>query len=232
MRQLKSVIKRRFPILAYILKYIKSIPLRLRSMESVFTEIYHKTKWGGSESRSGPGSSLIQTTALRAKLPLLLKEISTRSFLDIPCGDCYWMSKVELDVDLYIGADIAQDLIEDNMQRFGNSKRHFVKLDIAKHRLPQVDVVFCRDLLVHYSFKDIFQAVDNIKKSNSKYLLTTTFTRLETNEDIITGRWRPLNLQKAPFYFPDPIRIINEECTERDGRYSDKSLGLWNIADL
>jgi hypothetical protein len=33
-----------------------------------------------------------------------------------------------------------------------------------------------------------------------------------------------------PFSFPKPIKVINEGCPERG--YSDKSLGLWRIAEL
>jgi hypothetical protein len=31
---------------------------------------------------------------------------------------------------------------------------------------------------------------------------------------------------------PPPILVINENCTEHDGQYAHKSLGLWKIADL
>ena len=50
--------------------------------------------------------------------------------------------------------------------------------------------------------------------------------------DIVTGDWRPLNLQDKPFNFPSPILIINENCTEDGGEYSDKSMALWDISKL
>jgi hypothetical protein len=60
--------------------------------------------------------------------------------------------------------------------------------------------------------------------------LTTTYPDLlQTNKNIITGDWRPLDLQKAPFNFPNPIKIANENCTS-DLR--EKSLGLWKISDI
>jgi hypothetical protein len=37
-------------------------------------------------------------------------------------------------------------------------------------------------------------AVENFKASGSGFLGTTTFTRQDGNEDIVTGQWRPLNL--------------------------------------
>jgi hypothetical protein len=44
--------------------------------------------------------------------------------------------------------------------------------------------------------------------------------------------WRPLNLQAAPFHFPDPLALIDEKCTEDDGVYADKQLGLWSLSDI
>jgi hypothetical protein len=62
--------------------------------------------------------------------------------------------------------------------------------------------------------------------------MTTTFTECEENVDIVTGDWRIINLQIPPFSLPEPVLILNEECTEGDGTYADKSLGLWKISDL
>ena len=101
-----------------------------------------------------------------------------------------------------------------------------------KDTLPTSDIIFVRDCLVHLSFKNIFEAIENIKKSSSKYLLTTTFTDRDENIDIITGDWRPLNLEIKPFLFPAPEKIIIENCTEGEGKYKDKSMGLWSIKKL
>ena len=72
----------------------------------------------------------------------------------------------------------------------------------------------------------------NIKRSRILYLLTTTFPDCEENEDITTGDWRLLNLERPPFNLPPPIQLINEGCSESNGKYSDKSLGLWLIEDI
>ena len=63
-------------------------------------------------------------------------------------------------------------------------------------------------------------------------MLTTTFPDCDENIDIVTGDWRIINLERAPFNFPKPIKMINEKCTEGNGTYSDKSLGLWPIDQL
>ena len=54
---------------------------------------------------------------------------------------------------------------------------------------------------------DVNWILENIKKSNVKYFLTTNFLNRK-NDDIRTGEWRPLCLQEPPFNFPKPIKTI------------------------
>ena len=96
----------------------------------------------------------------------------------------------------------------------------------------QPDLLLCRDALVHFSFADIHRALANLKRSAIPYVLATTFPTTDVNDDITTGDWQPLNLEALPIRFPPPLRLINEGCTEGAGRFSDKSLGLWRVADL
>jgi hypothetical protein len=201
------------------------------SMFDKFNTIYKNNSWGDPESVSGTGSNMLQTAVIRNELPNIIKTLDIQSMLDIPCGDFNWMSTVNLEID-YIGADIVSDIIEKNNKKYSNDKRKFVSLDVTKDDLPKVDIIFCRDCLVHFSFNDINKAIKNIKRSESKYLLTTSFTRPAENVDIETGSWRPLNLQFPPSSLSEPIMLINENCNENNGIYSDKSLGLWKIDDL
>lgn len=93
-------------------------------------------------------------------------------------------------------------------------------------------MILCRDCFLHFSFDDIFSAIHNFKMSGCSWLLTTTFTGCTKNYDIVTGDWRTLNLELAPFYFPRPGFLLREDCPQNQGFYSDKSLALWSISDL
>ncbi|WP_250125377.1 class I SAM-dependent methyltransferase [Chroococcidiopsis sp. CCMEE 29] len=207
--------------------------MRGLNLEGIFTTIYQTNLWGGEESRSGSGSALIQTERLRVALPKLLTELRAMSLLDIPCGDFGWMSQVDLKVD-YIGADIVAELVARNNTRYATvgSPRRFLQLDLTRDDLPRMDVVLCRDCLVHLSYPNIFQALANVRRSGAGYLLTTTFIEHDRNQDIEDGDWRLLNLQRPPFDLPQPLTLIVEECTEEQGAYADKALGLWRVADL
>jgi len=195
----------------------------------VFTNIYRNNGW---RYTSGAGSSLAETENVRRDIAALIAELRPRSILDIPCGNHLWMSHVDMKECRYIGADIVRDLVLRDRSQYTEPNKEFVILDITRSPLPAVDLIICRDCLVHLSERLIRKALNNVKKSRSTYLLTTTFQEREMNEDIKTGGWRPLNLQISPFNFPEPILLTREGCTEAAGAYKDKSLGLWRVDDI
>lgn len=198
-----------------------------------FTRFYGGNVFVQSESRSGEGSSLFQTRIIREEIPRLVRELNVDSFIDAPCGDLFWIKEIDLPVRRYLGVDVVSEVIAKNKRQHANNQRTFKVFDITENVLPKADMIFCRDCLVHLTYKEGLAALRNFKKSGSKYLLTTTFPGREENSD---GRgsyfWRPLNLELAPFNFPKPIRIINEGCLEDGGKFADKSLGLWRLEDL
>lgn len=204
------------------------ISLDLRSR---FEYIYQQNLWGSDESRSGLGSTSIETETLRKCIPELIQSLGIHSVLDIPCGDFAWLSQVDLGVS-YTGADIVESLVTTNNQKYGSDSRRFVLLDLTADTLPQSDLILCRDCLVHFSYSNIQRALRNIKKSGSKYLLTTNFLEVATNRDIEDGDWRPLNFQQAPFHFPAPSHVIVENCIECDGAFRDKTLSLWRVEEI
>ena len=201
-------------------------------MEYTFTGIYKSNAFGGKDSVSGPGSDVHQTRIITSELPALFNTLNISKMLDIPCGDFHWMKSVDLNSIDYTGADIVKELIQKNREKYARDGVRFQYLNLIKDKLPKVDLIFCRDCLVHFSFAEIYLALDNVCNSQSKYFLTTTFTGRKENHDIETGKWRVLNLELVPFLLPKPLTIINEGCTEGDGAYEDKALGLWRIADI
>ncbi|MEV0277394.1 class I SAM-dependent methyltransferase [Streptomyces sp. NPDC050610] len=242
-------------------------------MEDVFTELYDSDTWNlfpggesgaagedgdgnegrtarrggdGDASRSGNGSNLTQTATLRSELPELIARLGVRTLLDIPCGDFYWMSRLDLGIDSYIGADLVPEVVERNKRDFARPGREFRVLDITRSPLPRVGMIFSRDCLVHFSDAAVRKALENVKRSGSTYFAATTFTgRTDNAADIETGGWRSLNLCRAPFSLPAPSHLINENCSEvyvaQEGGgsgvhvqhdFADKSIGVWRVADL
>ncbi|MEO8474622.1 MAG: hypothetical protein ABI477_20640 [Chryseolinea sp.] len=233
---MKKLIKKLFPglVIVYnrLYNYIVHYRFKNLAMEQVFATIYKENHWGDNESKSGTGSNAKNAQSVVQIFTKIKSSYSVNTVVDIPCGDFNWMKNVDLNGIMYIGADIVGDLIEGNNKQYGRSNIEFRKLNMIESNIPKADLIFCRDCLVHFSYKDIKKALDAVKASGSLYFVTTTFPS-HKNYDIITGDWRPLNLQAAPFNFPTPSFIENEDCMEDDsGKYQDKSLAVWKISDL
>jgi hypothetical protein len=130
----------------------------------------------------------------------------------------------------YVGADIVPELVAANQQCFGSHSRRFVKCNLTSDPLPCVDLILCRDCLVHLSLRDVRHALANIKRSGSRFLLTTTHNQVHTNNDIVTGEWRRLNLEAAPFFLPPPSLLIDEKCSNPYA--PDKYIGFWQIDEI
>lgn len=180
--------------------------------------------WRGGMTRSGLGSTLAATVSLRAALPSLLARHGIQSLLDAACGDFHWARNMDWGTIRYIGVDIVADLIEGNREQYARPQLTFELRDIVRDELPEVDAILCRDCLIHFCFEDVLKAVGNFKCSGARLLLTTTFPSLVANARIVTGHYHPINLQIAPYDFPEPLELIAET--------SGKFLGVWRMEEL
>ena len=203
------------------------------STRQIFSRIYQKNSWANAESASGDGSDLVQTATIRGELQRLIAELKIRVLLDAPCGDFNWIQHVSMELEQYIGADIVPGLIAANSERYGGPRARFQILDICTDPLPKADLIVCRDCLVHLPLGLGGAAINNFIDSGADYLLTTTYPGLiQSNKELLViGNWRPLDLCLEPFSLPGPIKMIREQCTEKDD-FAEKSLGLWDLRPL
>ena len=221
----KSFMKSRFPRAVSAYRDARQA-LRGTSLATVFTEIYQTNAWRDPESVSGRGSTLARTKVVTSHLPLLLQELNATSLIDAACGDFNWMRHVDLGTIKYIGVDIVPALIVRNPQLYQTVQRTFAVHDITKDRLPDADVILCRDCLIHLSFTSIKAAISNFKETSATHLLCTTHTTVTENTDCPDGSWRNLNLLLPPFNFPQPVKSLVEDVE------LGKCLGVWRLADL
>lgn len=205
----------------------------------IFGKIYRERGWHSGESVSGWGSELRNTERVIRELPGFLRRHGITSMLDAPCGDFNWMRHVDLSGIDYTGADIVPELVAANQTAYGGPGRRFQTLNLIEDRLPQADLILCRDCLFHFSHADVFRALENCAASGARYLLTTTFLyrTYPRNGDIQTGQWTPINLEMPPYELAPPIALLIEGSTE--GIFygeevgvvpqSDRCLGLWHM---
>jgi glycosyltransferase involved in cell wall biosynthesis len=201
------------------------------STQRVFAEL-HRSKLWDPASLSGPGSTVEETALVRERLEALFRELSIRTLCDAGCGDASWITLITAGLDRYAGFDVVDALILDNLSRHRVTNHFFQAADFTRDVLPRADAILCRDALVHLPFELGLAAVDNFIKSESTYLITTSFPAVAENRNPELGVWRPLNLTAPPYNFPPPVRYLHERPPHSDEPCNSKSLGVWRLADL
>ena len=217
------------------LRFFKHFLLRMLGLVSnrwMFTFVNIFGLFGNSKSVSGPGSDLEATRVVRPAIASIIKKYNIQSILDAPCGDFLWMNQLDLTGINYLGVDLVARQIKNNSVHYGSGEKTFKVLDVVNENVPKVDLIICRDLLVHLTNGDALKVLSNFVDSGSSYLLITSFPDHKTNHNLELGFFRPINLQIAPFGLMSPIEIINEECLEGNGEFQDKSMLLYELAGL
>lgn len=204
-----AVLKKIFTHIRYKLQKYFSVEqsiFREKSTKITFSKIYANNYWDNAESVSGSGSTLAYTENLRRQLPVIFEEYDIKVLLDTPCGDFNWMKEVmkECPKIKYIGGDIVDEIIHNNIACYSNRNIAFQVLDITRDELCAADLIIVRDCLFHLSFSDINLFLRNLSRSSIRYLLTTSYD-IEggiVNANIKTGEFREVNLFLPPFNFP------------------------------
>lgn len=198
-------------------------------MKDIFTKIVNQGHWKSDRTVCGHGSTMTYTANLRENLLPLLEKYQIKSMFDAPCGDYFWMSQTVLPAQMkYIGGDIVENLITENKEKFPDIE--FCVFDITKDPLPEVDLFFCRDCLIHFSNADIRLVLDNIARSSVKYVLMTSYDHAD-NRDIRTGDFRGVDFMNDPYGFEPPVETIKDWIHG----FSPRSMCLWskqNIVDF
>ena len=234
--------------------------------KSAFDHVYAAHVWGLAGGGSGPGSSLASTRAISALLVHFVMAYNINTFLDAACGAMEWMPGTLDSIDdirtvnglagrtalpplNYTGADIVGALIARHRQSFGLRPHwKFVHADMTAPSWPtQVggahDVVMARDVFFHMSSDKVIEALRNIQRTGSRWLLAThTPFSVKNNSDLPTssprgmglnqGGVRGLNLNLPPYNLPPPKWEFTELNNHGARAKNSKQLGLWLLDEL
>jgi hypothetical protein len=190
--------------LKYPFRQLEQYLFYKKDIEIIFQTIYDKNLWSSTESKSGRGSEILYTENLRLWLEKNISNYDIKNIVDSPCGDFNWMRYVLQHVSAdYLGIDIVEKLIDKNIKKYSSKNIGFKKGNIIKDPIPTCDLLIVRDCLFHFSYYDINRFLENIDKTNYKYLLTTSHVMSDDfkNHDIKTGNYRRIDLLKPPFNF-------------------------------
>lgn len=193
-------------------------------MKEIFESIIKNKRW--RDTVCGTGSTVKFTEPLRHNLKAFLEKHQLTSMLDAPCGDYSWMSITALPTGFdYMGADIVEDLVSANKIKYPNID--FRQLDISQDHLPDVDVLFCRDCLIHFSFQDIKTTLTNIVRSNIKHVMLTNYPDINS-PDINTGDFHKTNFTIDPINLGSPIDSIFDWIPGTANGDQKRCMSLWH----
>lgn len=152
--------------------------------------------------QSGPGSTAAFSAPYRTWLEtFLMWDDKIASIVDLGCGDMEIMSRVNLHGADYLGIDCIDERICRNRVQHPHMK--FEIGEFHTMEIPECDLILCKDVLQHWKTADILAWLEQLRahRDRFRYALLTNCNYLTdaVNADILTGRWRPLDLTKPPF---------------------------------
>lgn len=183
---------------------------------------------GLPETRCGFGSKVESTAKVREWLPQLFKALQVYSVLDAPCGDFNWMAHVDLSGINYIGVDSESEMVQAATEKSSEpgkapSSKIIVCADLLGWPLPVpvCDLIICRDFLQHLPTVDAQHVTLAFMATGARYIAATCHSNSSNGDIVRRGDFRPLNLCRPPFNWPDPLHAVS------DG--DNRALGLWAL---
>ncbi len=193
-----------------------------------------KRRFGTPETFCGHGSYRINAIDAKKFINNIIFNYCIESMLDIGCGDLNWIdidfiTKGEFGVN-YTGYDFDEGFIKQNKKRFPRCL--FKQKDVRLlTELPKVDLILCRDLLLHLETIHIESLLNVFLHSGSRWLITNNYC-IDKNKNLNSSmkysrrkrKSRTINLNLEPYNWPKSKKQIAEiKCA--DNRY----LCLWDL---
>jgi len=217
--------KNRFYKLSYFLRKLYSLKLLSFFLsenflrKKIFKYIFLSGYWldyntDENQSRSGRGSNINQSLYLKKELKLFFEKNNVKNILDIGCGDFKWMSSLlkEVDYDSYLGIDIVDKLIDNNIRNYETDKIQFLQKDIVNEEietLKKFDFILVRHVFIHLKNSNINKVIDKIKKLDFNFFCVNSDPKILHNTDLKTeGRYRDVNLLISPFFLKNCYKTI------------------------
>jgi ubiquinone/menaquinone biosynthesis C-methylase UbiE len=180
-------------------------------LKSIYNMFYLRGMWGdmGGGSKSGLGSSLEYTESYTENLVKIIDEYGIKNIFDCSCGDWFWTQHIKDKFENYIGNDITEQLILDNISQFQSENINFVCNDMLSqmgtYEDKQFDLIICRHTLEHLPTDYNMNSIKEMKRI-SKYGLITSSVQpdVKNNIDInvdygYIGQSRSVNIELSPY---------------------------------
>lgn len=180
-------------------------------LKSIYNTFYIRGMWGnmGGGSKSGLGSSVEYAESYVENLVNIIEKYNIKNIFDCSCGDWFWMQHIKDKFYNYIGNDITEQLIFDNIEKFQSDNINFVCNDMLSqmktYEDDHFDLIICRQTLEHLPTEYNMQSIKEMKRI-SKYALITSSVQpnVKSNIDIkvdygFIGQSRSINIELPPY---------------------------------
>lgn len=176
-----------------------------------FEGVYRRNVWSeGDESTykldyySGSGSIPKNVPMYLKLLQDIFNDNRFMTIVDLGCGDFKLMEKISVPPKKsYKGFDVVDGLIKRNQKQYTkkNIKFYYIE-DLKDFKGQKADLLIIKDVMQHWSNRDIKYFLDNILP-NFRYALITNDTQKDlskqANVDISNGGHRLLDITRSPF---------------------------------
>jgi len=188
-------------------------------------------------------SSVAGTAKLRMQLPALFAQYQIRSMFDAGANDAAWQYPTLSPFVNYYAGERNEFLVETAKKKF--PLLNIVKHDVTVDALPAVDVLFVRDVAIHFNNQHRKKMFRNWLDSSIPWLLITQTDSVAENIDqdqTIPGRsiavpkdwyFSPVNWRLPPWNFPEPTAQITDEFEEKfDNKPVERFMSLWHQSQI
>lgn len=174
-------------------------------------------------------SSVSGTKYLVNQLPNLFKKYAITSIFDAGANDCAWQA-LTLDKMIRYFAGEHNALMVDIAKK-DNPNINVIVHDIRHDPLPNVDLLFVRDVTIHLNNYNKQLMIDNWLRSDIPWLLMTQINTQAPNEDFDHADnqfpFAEINWKLPPWNFPEPIDFVVDLWPG-----SNRYMALWHKDQL
>ena len=202
-----------------------------------FEDVYATGQWqhgDPSVPRSGTGSTVQRTEAVRAAILEAIALTNATSIVDAPCGDLTWMRELFPAFAArgvrYVGVDIARSQVARLQAEFrGQAHVAFRAVDLVAQPTPRADLIFSRQALQHLNAEEALRVLHRWSRSGSRFLLQTQYSLRgaadENYNRLSGGDWARVDFTRPPYNLTRPLRT----WTDSSGEGYDEVLALWRL---
>lgn len=196
-------------------------------LQKLFSVLFNPEQQARDISRGA--STPEWTLKLRDELPTLFKQHGIRKMFDGGCNDCSWSRLFDKTAIDYLGGDISLAMIAHVWKT--HPEINVILHDVTTDPIPDVDVLFVRDVTIHINNRDRRALLQNWLRSSVPWIMLTHDDHLVENIDFEYNTGFPfsaVNWQLPPWNFPKPTGQVYEIDYNESGR----CMALWHRDQL